>query len=92
MKTKPFKLTQDAIDDIHHNVKNPLTIIRGGILLLKKKYESQELSSDQINHIAEMVTRQVDRIVSYVNHFEADIMMKPTDGEDEEVKKNQHIN
>lgn len=80
MKTKPFTLTQDAIDDIQHNVLNPLTIIVASVQMLKD--DLTKLTANDIERVKRLVKKQTDRIVNYVQHFEADILTQPTDGQD----------
>jgi hypothetical protein len=67
MSDEKFSFNQTAINDIHHNIKNPLTIINASVDSLDFDRADKTLLEKRKH----LIKTQVTRIVTYLDSLQA---------------------
>ncbi len=87
--TKTEKVQVDFISNVSHELRTPLTAIQGYVQTLLSQLEISQ--KDQIEKFLKIISRNVDRLVSLLNHFlelsqmESSISLKKEELSTEEI-------
>jgi hypothetical protein len=76
---QPFEISQAAIDDIRHNVINPLTIILLRIQTFKVlETDTKEMTDERISSLKRVAREAGLRVTEYLKQLQPDVTIQPS--------------